>query len=103
MKEIFKRIIEIDNSAKELYREAAKEKERLQKEIVFEVKNMESEIKLMANEKIELLVSQNRKDIEEKLNDISKVVQQKLSEMEGKYTRNKDTWEQKIFLNVIGE
>lgn len=100
---IFKRVIEIDNRAKELYCEAAREKERLQQSTLTEIKGMESDIKLMADEKIERLISQSRKDLENKINDINNNLKEKLSAMEEKYIRNADMWEQKIFLNVIGE
>jgi len=101
--DIFQRIIEIDNSAKELFMEAAAEKERIQQEIHHEIKNRESEIKLMAEEKIELLIDQNRKELERRINEINGNVQEILTAMEEKYNLNADSWVQKIFTNVIGE
>lgn len=103
MDTVFKRVIEIDNRAKELYSEAVNERERIQQKTLQEIKNREAEIRLMADEKIKQLISQRRKDVEEKINGINDNMKEKLSVMEQKYTQNEDSWVQKIFLNVIGE
>lgn len=103
MDKVFERVIEIENSAKELYKEAVIERERLLKETLLEIKDKGSEIQLMADEKIEQLITQSRKDVEVRINNINSSVKEKLLLMEEKYTKKAEEWEQQIFFNVIGE
>ncbi|UZQ85372.1 hypothetical protein ODU73_002505 [Thermoclostridium stercorarium] len=103
MNEIFRRIIEIDNRAKELFSEDAKERERLRQDTVREIESMRNQIRQMADEKIEQLVSQNRKDVDEKVKDINSAVAEKLTAMEEKYIQNADEWVERIFLSVVRE
>lgn len=103
MDKIFEKILEIENSAKEVYGEAVQEERRLRELLRNEIAGREQEILKMAEERINQLFSQSKKDVDERTDRINRQVGEKLSELEEQYNKNAKQWEDTVFYNVIGE
>jgi hypothetical protein len=103
MEWIFQRIIEIENRAKEVFNEAVNKGEMAKKSLLEEIDKKETEIKLLADEKIKQLIMQNKKETDEKLNHLERVLKENLLFLEQAYVKNREEWENIIFNNVIGE
>ncbi|HEY8499166.1 MAG TPA: hypothetical protein VIL89_00990 [Clostridia bacterium] len=103
MEWIFQRILEIENRAKEVFNEAVNEGELVKKALLEEIDKKKFDIKLLADERIYQLITQSKKETSEKLNHLDKVLKEKLLFLEQLYERNKEEWENNIYINVIGE
>jgi len=103
MEWIFQRILEIENRAKEVFNEAVNESEMTKKDLLEEIDKKEYEIKLMADEKINQLITQSKKETDKKLDHLDRVLKEKLLFLTQLYEKSREEWENNIFNNVIGE
>ncbi len=103
MEEIFQRIIEIENRAKEVYEDAKQEEKRKKEAFFVEMKKKESEIQLMAEEKIKQLAMRSKEETKEKIDRMDRFIEEKLSHLEVVFDTNRNEWEDTIFRKVIGE
>lgn len=103
MEYVFKKIIEIENRAKEIYQEAVAGKEQMKDALAQEIGNREDDIRKMRQGKIDQLSSSGQRGVDEKLALINLQIQEKLSQLESEASTNAIKWEETIFSRVIGD
>ncbi|MBP7176451.1 MAG: hypothetical protein KBA53_09630 [Thermoclostridium sp.] len=103
MEYVFKKIIEIDNRAKEIYEEAVAEKEQMKNFLAQDISKRENEIREMKQGKIDQLTSSGQRGVDEKLEWINRQIQEKLLQLENEASTNAKKWEEFVFSRVIGD
>ena len=103
MERIFKRIIEIENRAKEVYSEGVQEEHNMKEALMHDINKREEQIRQMANEKISQLVMQGSKEIDEKISGMDNLVKKKLILLEAVSQKRSEEWEEAIFRDITGE
>lgn len=103
MDEIIKKIIDIENNAKEVYNKALERKKQILDSAHSETQEKEIEIKETSNERIMQLTEQSRRDVEERINRIQSRIEEKIRYMEKWFTENEQMLVETIFKKVIGD
>lgn len=103
MDEIIKKIIDIENNAKEVYNNALEREKQILASAHREIQEKEIEIKETSNERIMQLTEQSRRDVEERINRIQSRIEEKIRYMEQWFTENEQMLVETIFKKVIGD
>lgn len=103
MEQIFEKVIEIEQRAKEVYEDAVKQTKQMKEELQREIHERENEIKEMAAAKIRQLEASGKKDVDDRLERINRQVQEKLLQLDAIALENAKKWEDVIFSRIIGE
>ena len=103
MDEIIKKIIDIENNAKEVYNKALERKKQILDSAHSEIQEKEIEIKETSDKRIMQLTEQSRRDVEERINRIQNRIEEKIRYMEQWFTENEQMLVETIFKKVIGD
>ena len=103
MEQIFEKVIEIEQRAKEVYEDAVEQTKQMKETLQRDIQERENEIKEMAAAKIRQLSVSGEKDVDERLERINRQVQEKLSQLEAVALENAKKWEDLVFSKIIGE
>lgn len=103
MEQVFEKIIDIENRAKEVYADAIDQKNQMKEVLQQEILQRGNEIREMADSKIRQLTASGKKDVDDKLDRINHQIQDKLSQLEAEASKNAIEWEDLIFSRIIGD
>jgi len=103
MDEIIKKIIDIENNAKEVYNNALEREKQILASAHREIQEKEIEIKETSDKRIMQLTEQSRRDVEERINRIQNRIEEKIRYMEQWFTENEQMLVETIFKKVIGD
>lgn len=103
MEEVFEKIIQIENRAKEVYQEALQEKEHLKEGLQQEIEQRGTEIREMSEAKIRQLIASGKEEVDERLDHINRLIREKLEQLDSHAAANAEQWEEIVFSNVIGD
>ena len=102
MEDLIMIIIDIEDKAQEVIREAKKADAELEDRITSETKKLETDITRKMEAKNALLKQMEEEDADKKIDAITSDTNKHLSELEEKYKANKDKWVTEIVGNIIG-
>jgi len=103
MDEVLRKIINIDNNAKEIYKSASLRREQILASAREEIRQKELEIKETSDRRIMQLSEQSRKDMDERIGRIQSRVEEKLKFMEQRFLENEQQFVETIFKKVTGD
>lgn len=101
MDEIIERIINIENDARELLKEAKEEKENLSKTIDLEIERLEKETNERATKKQKELKSFEDGKAEEKIAEINKMLKERLEKLSKIALLKKEEWIEDVVNSII--
>jgi len=101
MENAIRKIIEIEHKAQDLVAQGYDQTERIRLDTLEEIKSMERSIEESANHKINELKEKLRLETDEKLGKIKENMESKIKILEEYVEKNRDIWEEEIFLRVI--
>lgn len=102
MDQVFERILEIENRAREVYEEATREKKRMEDNLLRLTKEREAEIREMADAKIKELALEGKKDVDGKIHRIQRQTSEKIAFLDSECSKKYDEWVNHVFNQVIG-
>lgn len=102
MEDLIMKIIDIEDRAQEIIRDAKKADKELEKRIQGETVRLRSDIEKRLEAKNAALKQFETEDAETKIVKIEANAEANLNTLEEKYTANKDKWVNQIVDNIIG-
>lgn len=102
MEDLILKIIDIEDRAQEIIKDAKQADKSLDKNIEDETKKLRRGIRNRAVEKCEALKEAELKDADERCEAIKNRTQQQIDGLNKKYQDNKNIWIDKIVNNIIG-
>lgn len=102
MEELIKQIIEIEDKAQSIVRDAREASGELAARISRDSKKMQSDIEKQTQEKNDSLRHMEEDEVQKKLSAINEQTEKTLLSLEEKYRGNKDKWVEQIVKGVIG-
>ena len=102
MEDLIMKIIDIEDRAQEVIRDAKKADRELDKRIRDDSRKLQDDIARKVEAKNVTLKQIEEDDAEKKIAAISESMEKHLSELEEKYQKNKDKWVDEIVSNIIG-
>ena len=101
MENIIKRIIEIEDKAQMIMREAREDSDRLNERIKTDDKRLASDIRNQATEKCREISASEHDGMHEKIGEINAHTREQLMNLEKKFSENKEKWVEDIFNNIV--
>jgi len=101
MDDILKRIIEIEDRAQSIVRDAKEHKRNFSEEIEIEAQKMKKDIEERAERKIRQIQIQEDEYKQKKLEEIKKETSEKLNKMNQLYEMNRDKWVDAVFEMIM--
>ena len=102
MEDLILKIIDIEDRAQEVIKDAKQAHETLDKDIANETRKLHKSIQNRAIAKSETLKETELKEADEKCGQIREQSRSQIAALEGKYKENKEAWIDKIVQNIIG-
>lgn len=102
MEELIKQIIEIEDKAQSVVRDAREASGELAARISRDSKKMQGDIEKQTQEKNDSLRRMEEDEVQQKLSAINEQAEKTLLSLEEKYRDNKDKWVEQIVNGVIG-
>jgi vacuolar-type H+-ATPase subunit H len=102
MEDLIMKIIDIEDKAQEVIKDAKKADAELDTRIQNETRKLSTDITRKMEAKNALLKQMEEDDAEKKIETINADTEKHLSELEEKYNSNKDKWVSEIVDNIIG-
>ena len=103
MEEIIRRIIEIEDKAQEIINDARAAESNLGKRVEAEDKVIAQKIREKAQNRCRKLRESEQERINEKINVINKTAENRLAELQKRYSENKEKWVDDMVRHIIGE
>ena len=103
LEDIIRRIIEIEDKAQEIVNDARTTESNLEKRVEAEDKILAQKIREKAENRCRELRESEQKRINEKINEINKMAESRLAELQKKYSENKEKWVDDMVRHIIGE
>lgn len=103
MEEVIEKIIELEEKAREIVRDAEKARAGLEEELDSEVKRLHSEISARVDEKNNALLEYEDGEANKRIDIINAETERVKASLEEKFNQNKDKWVEDIFKSVVGE
>lgn len=92
MEEIIKKLISLDDRAKEIVAEARASKADVQKAVEAQSQKLHAELYARAQKKVDQLFMQEQAYLQEKLSAIMRERDEKMAKMEAEFREKKDSW-----------
>ena len=102
MEDLIMKIIDIEDRAQEVIRDAKKADRELDERIRDDSRKLQDDIARKVEAKNSTLKQMEEDDAEKKIAVINEAMEKHLSELEEKYEKNKDKWVDEIVNNIIG-
>lgn len=102
MEDLIMKIIDIEDRAQEVIKDAKKANAELDSRIKNETRKLETDITRKMEAKNAALKQMEEDDADKKIETIAADTEKHLSELEEKYNANKDKWVNKIVENIVG-
>lgn len=102
MEDLIMKIIDIEDRAQELIKDAKKADRELEERLENETKKLEKDIVRKAEVKRETLKQIENEDADRKIEEINSEVEKQIQSLNAKYIENKDKWVNEIVENIIG-
>ncbi len=102
MEDLIMKIIDIEDRAQEVIRDAKKADRELDERIRDDSRKLQDDIARKVEAKTVTLKQMEEDDAEKKIAVINEAMEKHLSELEEKYEKNKDKWVNEIVQNIIG-
>lgn len=102
MEDLIMKIIDIEDRAQEVIRDAKKADRELDERIRDDSRKLQDDIARKVEAKNITLKQMEEDDAEKKIAVINEAMEKHLSELEEKYEKNKDKWVDEIVNNIIG-
>ncbi|MGN0106575.1 MAG: hypothetical protein ACI4A5_02605 [Hominilimicola sp.] len=102
MEDLIMKIIDIEDRAQEVIRDAKKADRELDERIRDDSRKLQDDIARKVEAKNVTLKQMEEDDAEKKIAVINEAMEKHLSELEEKYEKNKDKWVDEIVQNIIG-
>lgn len=102
MEDLILKIIDIEDRAQEVIKDAKQANTTLDQDIADETRKLHRSIQNKAIAKSESLKERELKEADEKCENIKAESKQQIDVLEKKYADNKDAWVNKIVKNIIG-
>ena len=102
MEDLIMKIIDIEDRAQEVIRDAKKADRELDERIRDDSRKLQDDIARKVEAKNVTLKQIEEDDAEKKIAEINESMEKHLSELEEKYQKNKDKWVDEIVSNIIG-
>lgn len=102
MEDLIMKIIDIEEKAQEVIKDAKKADRELETRIKDETHKLQDDITRKMEAKNVTLRQMEENDADKKIEEITANMERHLSELEKKYENNKDKWVNEIVQNIIG-
>lgn len=102
MEDLIMKIIDIEDRAQELIKDAKEADRELEERLENETKKLEKDIVRKAEVKRETLKQIENEDADRKIEEINCEVEKQIESLNAKYIENKDKWVDEIVGNIIG-
>lgn len=102
MEELIGEILNIENRAQEVIRDAREAKKELDERVALDSIKIQNDIEKQAREKNEAIRDMENSETEKRLAQINEQTDKAMSALEEKYSQNKEQWVNKIVSGVIG-
>lgn len=102
MEDLIMKIIDIEEKAQEVIKDAKKADLELESRIKDESRKLEDHITRKMEAKNVILKQMEEEDADKKIETITGNMKRHISELEDKYNKNKDKWVNEIVENIIG-
>ena len=103
MEDLIMKIIDIEDRAQEIIRDAKKADMELQERIKAESKKLEADIEKKVEEKNVTVKHLEEEDADKKIATINEELNKNMSGLDAKYEKNKDKWVSDILSDIIGK
>lgn len=102
MEDLIMKIIDIEDRAQEVIKDAKQADSELETRVKDEIQKLQSDIVRKMEAKNVTLKNMENEDANKKIEAINVNMERHLSELENKYNENKDKWVNEIVENIIG-
>lgn len=102
MEDLIMKIIDIEDRAKELIKDAREADRELEARLESETKTLEKDIVRKVEIKRETLKKMEDEDADRKIKEINSEAERQIESLNAKYAENKDKWVNEIVGNIIG-
>lgn len=102
MEDLIMKIIDIEDRAQELIKDAKEADRELEERLENETKKLEKDIVRKAEVKRETLKQIENEDADRKIAEINSDAERQIESLNAKYIENKDKWVDEIVGNIIG-
>lgn len=102
MEDLIMKIIDIEDRAKELIKDAREADGELENRLMNDTKKLEKDIVRKAEVKRETLKKIEDADADRKIEEINSEAERQIESLNAKYAENKDKWVQEIVGNIVG-
>lgn len=102
MEDLIMKIIDIEDRAQELIKDAKEADRELEERLENETKKLEKDIVRKAEVKRETLKQIENEDADRKIEEINSDAERQIESLNAKYIENKDKWVDEIVGNIIG-
>lgn len=101
MEELIAQILNIEEKAESIVRDAREGKSELEERIARDVEKMSGDIAESAQKKIEQLRQTENEEAQKRINEINAQNEQRMRNLEGKFADNKDKWVERVLSGII--